>query len=83
MYAWEYAVQIAINETQTRQLHARIMDAEELIFTRTIELSFDSRTHDAVVERAALELASEKLMHSKKTLIGWSVTDFVAEFLTK
>jgi hypothetical protein len=30
-----------------------------------------------------MELASEKLMHSKKTLIGWSVTDFVAEFLTK
>jgi hypothetical protein len=75
MYKWEHAVQMAISETQTTKLHGCILDAEELIFTRTIELSSDSRRHDAAIERAAMEIASEKLAGLKRTMLGWPAAD--------
>jgi len=71
MYKWEHAFQLAISETHTTKLHACILDAEELIFTRTIEISSDSRRHDAAIERAAMELATEKLAQLKRTMLGW------------
>jgi hypothetical protein len=70
MYTWERAVQLAISETHTTKLHACILDAEELLFTRTVELSSDTRRHYAAVERAAIELAGKKLAHLKSTVLG-------------
>jgi|HubBroStandDraft_5_1064220.scaffolds.fasta_scaffold3748827_1 hypothetical protein len=75
MYKWEHAFQLAISETHTTKLHACILDAEELIFTRTIELSSDSRRHDAAIERAAMEHAGEKLAQLKRTMLGWPATE--------
>jgi hypothetical protein len=77
MYTWEPAVQLAICETQTTKLHEAILDAEALIFTRGIELASDTRRHYAVVERAAMELATKKLMHLRTTMLHWPSPDFV------
>ncbi len=77
MYTWERAVQLAISETQTTKLHGAILDAEALLFTRGIELSSDTHKHAAAVERAAMELASEKLLHLKATMLHWPSPDFV------
>jgi hypothetical protein len=75
MYTWERAVHLAISETHTTKLHACILDAEELLFTRSVELSSDTRRHYAAIERAAIELAGKKLAHLKATVLGWPVAD--------
>ncbi len=77
MYTWERAVQLAISETQSTKLHGAILDAEALIFTRGIELSSESRKHSVAVERAAMEIASEKLSNLKATMMKWPSPDFV------
>lgn len=71
MYVWERAVQLAITETHTTNLHACIMDAEALLFTRSLELDGQGRKHDAAVERAAIEYATERLLKLKSAMPGW------------
>jgi len=70
-YSWTAACERALNETDATQLHARVLEAEDAIMERSLDLSQGDRSLDDIAELEAMRVATNGLLKIKVDKLGW------------
>jgi hypothetical protein len=70
-YSWTAAFERALNENDATQLHDRVLEAEDAIMERSVDLSQVDRSLDDVAELEAMRLATSGLLKIKVEKLGW------------
>jgi hypothetical protein len=70
-YSWTTSYDRAIAETDIAQLHARVIEAEDAMLTRSLEIPRDDLSPETQAELAALRAATDGLLKIKTDKLGW------------
>jgi hypothetical protein len=73
-YSWTTSYERAIAETDMTQLHSRVVEAEDAMLTRSLEISRDDTSPETQAELAALRAAADGLLKVKTDKLGWRIT---------
>jgi hypothetical protein len=70
-YSWTAQYERAIAETDVATLHTRVLEAEDAMLTRSLEIPRDDVSSETQAELEALRAASDGLLKVKIDKLGW------------
>jgi hypothetical protein len=73
-YSWTAAYDRALAETDAAQLHTRVLEAEDAMMARSMEISRDDKSPATVAELDAMHKATDGLLKIKSEKLGWNLT---------
>ena len=73
-YSWTAPYERALAETDLTQLHARVLDAEDSMLTRSLEIPRDDKSPEMLAELSALRAAADELLKVKIEKLGWRLS---------
>jgi hypothetical protein len=73
-YSWTAPYERALAETDINQLHARVLEAEDAMLTRCLEIRRDDKSKEIQAELTALRAAADELLKVKTEKLGWRLS---------
>jgi hypothetical protein len=72
-YSWTAPYERALAEIDIGQLHARVLEAEDAMLMRSLEIRDDKST-EVQAELSALRAAADELLKVKTEKLGWRLS---------
>ena len=73
-YPWTAPYERALAETDIGQLHARVLEAEDAMLMRSLEIPRDDKSTEIQAELSALRAAADELLKVKTEKLGWRLS---------
>jgi hypothetical protein len=70
-YSWTAPYERALTETDLAELHARVLEAEDSMLTRALEIPRDDKSPEVQAELSALRAGADELLKVKIEKLGW------------
>jgi hypothetical protein len=73
-YSWTASYERAVAEIDVAQLHARVIEAEDAMLTRSLEIPRDAMSPETQAELVAIRDAADGLLKIKRDKLQWRLT---------